>query len=199
MTVATLASDKAPEVITLLCESFFDYPVMRFVVGGDESGYGPRLEILIRLFVMARVFRGELMLGLGEPSALGGVALVSRPEGETPPEFTEFREGIWAQLGDGPRARYDACGEAWAPLDVERPNLHLNMIGVRRKTQGRGAGRRLADHVHRLSREDPHSEGVTLTTENEANVSFYRHLGYELVGEQQIAPGLRTWGFFRPD
>ena len=41
--------------------------------------------------------------------------------------------------------------------------------------------------------------GVTLTTEDQANVSLYEHLGYEVVGQETVAPELRTWGFFRPD
>ena len=41
--------------------------------------------------------------------------------------------------------------------------------------------------------------GVTLTTEDQANVSLYEQLGYEVVGQVVVAPELRTRGFFRPD
>lgn len=41
--------------------------------------------------------------------------------------------------------------------------------------------------------------GVTLTTEDQVNVSLYEHLGYEVIGQATVAPELRTWGFFRPD
>jgi len=41
--------------------------------------------------------------------------------------------------------------------------------------------------------------GVTLTREDQANVSLYEHLGYEVGGQAAVAPELRTWGFFRPD
>jgi len=53
--------------------------------------------------------------------------------------------------------------------------------------------------VHELSRTDPRSVGVTLTTEVPANVSLYQHFGYEIVGQASVAPGLTTWGFFRAD
>jgi hypothetical protein len=36
--------------------------------------------------------------------------------------------------------------------------------------------------------------GVTLTTGDQANVSLYEHLGYEVVGQATVAPELRTWG-----
>jgi hypothetical protein len=57
----------------------------------------------------------------------------------------------------------------------------------------------LMDHVHGMSRRDTLSEGVTLTTEDPSNVPIYEHLGYMVVGHARVSPGLKTWGFFRPD
>ena len=140
------------------------------------------------------------MLGIGDSSGLGAVELVSRPDGsESPPGLAALRQRVWAELGEGALGRYEAFGRAWAALDVDVPQIHLNMIGVRREGQGQGLGRALIEHVHNISRLDPNSEGVTLTTENEANVSFYEHFGYEVIGQKTVAPGVRTWGFFRPD
>jgi GNAT superfamily N-acetyltransferase len=73
------------------------------------------------------------------------------------------------------------------------------MIGVRREAKGKGVGRRLIEHVRLMSREDPDSQGVTLTTEDEGNVSLYQHFGYEIVGHATVGWELRTWGVFRPD
>ena len=50
-----------------------------------------------------------------------------------------------------------------------------------------------------MSREHPESRGISLTTESAANVPFYEHLGYRIVGYGRIGTGLETWGFFRPD
>ena len=198
--VLTLCEHDVPEVVDILCESFFDYPVMQFVVGRDEKDYEVRLRKLIHFFVMARVLRGEVLLGIGDPNGLGGAALVSRPtEAEAPPELSKLSENVWSELGASARARYEAFGAACAPFEVETPHIHLNMIGVRREAQGTGLGRRLIEHVHLSSRQDSMSEGVTLTTEVEANVPLYRHFGYEIVGHTTVAPELRTWGFFRAD
>lgn len=106
---------------------------------------------------------------------------------------------MWAELGSAARARYEAFGAAAARFDVDLPHIHLNMVGVRRAERGRGLGRRLIERVHRLSEEDPGSNGVTLTTEDEANLALYEHLGYELVGRETVAPRLTTWGFSRAD
>lgn len=98
-------------------------------------------------------------------SELCAAALVSYPDGrESPDELAAFRAETWDTLGSGARERYEAFGAAYAPLTVEAPHIHLNMIGVRRSAEGLGHGRRLMDFVHEMSREDPRSEGVTLTT-----------------------------------
>lgn len=196
--VRVLGAGEAGEVVDVLCESFYDYPVMCFVLGHDNARYDAQLRTLIDFFVAARRLRGEPMLGVGTPMA--ATAIVSHVGvGEAPAELATVRDATWAELGDAARLRYEAFGAACAPFVPDEPHLHVNMIGVRRQAQGRGHGRRLLDYVHEMSREDPVSSGVSLSTEDEANVSFYRHLGYEIVGHAVVGPDLQTWSFFRPD
>ena len=198
--VVELGEDDVREVVSVLCESFSDYPTLRFVLGPDPRHYESQLRTLVHFFVMARVLRGEVLLGIGDDKGLAAAALVSRPAGpEAPPELGHLRERVWAQLGASARGRYEAFGAACAPFQVAVPHIHLNMVGVRRRAQGEGLGRRLIEHVHVLSYEDSESEGVTLTTEDPTNVSLYEYLGYEVVGKAVVSPELTTWGFFRPD
>lgn len=195
-----LGPDAAPRVIDVLCEAFRDYPVMRFVLGDDRADYDERLRTLVHVFVMARALRREPFFVIaGEGGRLLGATTVSFPAGEDPPAIAELREQAWTVLGDDARARYGQCVAAWRTLDVDRPQVHVNMIGVRRECRGRGLSRTMLERVHALSRETPDSEGVTLTTEHAANVALYRHLGYEIVGQATIAPGIETWSFFRPN
>lgn len=197
--IERVEAGRADEVVDVLGEAFFDYPVMRFVLG-DEGDYAQRQRRLVGLFVMARVLRGEPMLGVAGGSGLDAAAIVSRPDGgPSPLAFRALAEEVWDELGAEARARYEAYGAACAPFQVEEPHLHLNMIGVRERVRGTGLGRVLIDHVHEMSRLDAASAGVTLTTEDPRNVAMYRHLGYEIVGEGVVAPELRTWGFFRQD
>lgn len=197
--VDTLGRETFPEVTAALCDAFADYPVMRFVLG-DAGNYRERLTRLIGFFVTARVVRDDPMLAVSAGTELGGVAIVTLP-GDTPPSpaLEAAREETWAMLGADARERYEACGRAWGPLGVAAPNLHLNMLGVRPRHQGRGLTRLLLERVHALSRERADSEGVTLTTEDARNVPLYEHFGYRLTGHARIAPELETWGFFRPD
>lgn len=199
--MATLGPEYAPAVVDVISEAFHEYPVMRFVLGpSDSDDYAHRLRTLVHFFVMARVLRGEHIFGIGPGARLHGAALVSRSTGRTsPPVLGELRERTWAEIGAEARERYEACGAAWAPLQVEVPRLHLNMIGVRAASRGTGLGARLMERVHRLSREDDISQGVSLTTEGPDNVRFYQRFGYELVGRAVVGSGLETWSFFRPD
>ena len=198
-TLVEVSGDRAPDVVDVLSEAFFDYPVMRFVIGPDEPHYERALRRLVGLFVAARVLRDEPMLGITGRSGLEAAAIVSRPDGRPAPDaFRALADEVWEELGAAARARYEAFGRACAPFHVSEPHLHLNMLGVRRAVQGSGLGRRLVEQVQEMSRRDERSVGVTLTTEDPANVRLYEHLGYRIVGRATIAPVLQTWGFFRP-
>ena len=185
-------------VVEALCEAFADYPVMRYVLG-PGGDYAERLRRLIGFFVAARVLRDDPVFGIAEGSRLVGVATCTLPGGSAPPELDAVRERTWAALGAEALERYGHCVLAWEPLGVAEPNLHVNMLGVRPAFQGRGLSRVLLERVHALSRELPDSAGVTLTTETTANVALYQRFGDRIVGQRTIAPGVETWGFFRPD
>ena len=63
--------------------------------------------------------------------------------------------------------------------------------------RGHGFAGKLIDEVQGIAREHAGAEGVTLTTENPANVPFYQKLGFNLVGNVRVAMDLTTWGFYR--
>jgi GNAT superfamily N-acetyltransferase len=186
------------EVARVLCEAFAEYPVMRYVLG-DQGDYPTRLRRLIGFFHGARVLRDDAIFGILDGHELVGVALCSLPDRVAPPTLDLLREQTWTELGADARARYDDCGRAWEPVGVAKPNVHVNMLAVPPRHQGRGLGRALLERVHAMSRERGDSRGVTLTTESERNVALYQHLGYEVVGQRTIAPGIETWGLWRPD
>ncbi len=197
--VRRLAPEDLPEVVDVLADAFRDYPVIRFVLG-DAPNHDDRVRELVGFFARARVLRSEPLLGLRWDGRLAGVALVSFPDGPpSPPTLASLREEVWGRLGSDARARYGAFTRAAAGLITTDPHIHLNMIGVRRSLHGRGLGHRLIDAVHRLAGETPDAAGVTLTTEDPANVPIYRHLGYRVTGEAEIVPGVHTWAFFRPN
>jgi ribosomal protein S18 acetylase RimI-like enzyme len=205
-TLVRVPPAEVASVIDVMCEAFAQYPVMRFVLGaegdagGDDAADARRLRRLVGFFVMARALRDEPLLGVAHDGGLVAAATVSFPGTvESPPELRELREQVWGDLGADARARYEAYGEACAPLEVDVPHAHLNMIGVRPAFQGRGLASRLLDEVHAISRAAPQSRGVMLMTESSRNVALYEHMGYQTVGYTRVGAGLETWGMFRPD
>jgi GNAT superfamily N-acetyltransferase len=183
-----------------MCDAFADYPVMLHVLGGRSAEYGHRLRRLVEMFVLARALRDEPLIGAVQGGEVLAAATVSFPgAGESPPAFGALREEVWEDLGADARARYDACVEAWGPLDVDLPHIHVNMLGVRARHRGKGLARRLLDAAQALSRTTEGSRGVTLTTEDAGNLPFYRHVGYEVVGHARISSRLESWGLFRPN
>jgi ribosomal protein S18 acetylase RimI-like enzyme len=197
--VRSLDPAEAGEVVAVLSEAFYDYPVMRFVLGSGGD-YRSRLDQLVTFFVMSRVLRSQVLLGVGRPGELSAVALVSYPRRQpNPPELATLRDRTWAQLGQGAHARYETFGAATAPFAVEGDHLYLGMIGVRASVQGQGFGRTLLDAVHALSESDAKSIGVALSTEVESNVGLYEHFGYELLGSAPVGSAFTTWVMLRRD
>jgi len=172
---------------------------MQYVLG-SAGDYHRRLRALVGLFVNARAYRDEPLLGVHDQAGtLAGVAVVTLPgQREAPEALARLRERVWTQLGAGERLRYEGYGAACAPLITTSPHYHLNMIGVRRLHAGRGFARSLLATVHQMSDEDRDSSGVSLTTETVQNLPFYDHFGYRRVGHALVADGLETWSFFRP-
>ena len=197
--VVRIGADGELEVLAVLCDSFREYPVMRFVLGAPRD-YERRLEVLIGFFLRARILRQEPILGVRGDGGLTAVGLVSDPAGPTAPvELMETRDRTWAALGADAYARYDAFSAACQPLLSRAPRLHLNMLGVRRSEQGKGLGRAVLHSVHQLAVDHPTATGVSLTTESRDNLPFYSNAGYVDTGSAAVAKNLTTWAFFRPN
>lgn len=195
-----VSPERAPEVVAALCDAFHDYPVMRYVVGDAGEAYDDRLDALVGMFVSARVLLEDPILAIEDAGQVVAVATTT-PTGErrTHPDFPARREAVWKILGDSAKARHEGLIEVWDRFNVPGLHLHLNMLGVRRSHAGRGLGRRLLDEVHAMSRRDPDSTGVTLSTEDPKNVPLYQHIGYEIIGHSRVIDDLETWSFFRRD
>ncbi len=196
-----LESSAADDIVDVMSDAFYDYPVMRYVLGDSGPDYERRLYLLNHLFVMGRALRNEPLIGIVENGTLCAAATMSYPDKQAPsPTGLEaLRDDVWLELGTEARDRYERCVAAWAPLAVDLPQIHLNMIGVRRTLHGQKLGRRLLDEVQAISRQTPGSRGVSLTTELPRNVELYQHMGYEITGEVNVTPELKTWALFRYD
>lgn len=197
--VIRLAADEAPSIIAVLWESFYDYPVMRHVLRDSGLRYSEHLHKLITLFVTARLLLNDTILGIRSQDELVAVVTTSDPSIPPHPDFAALREHTWELLGPEALARYQQFVDAWTSMESSVPQLHVNMIGVCRAHQRRGLARTLLHQVHHLAQQSPAATGVSLTTEDERNVSFYQRQGYQVIGHRQISPELQAWSFFRPN
>jgi len=198
--VQILSTARTEEALDVLCDAFYDYPVMRHVVGETGDDYDKRLRKLVGFFLAARVLREEPMLAVIDDGHVIAVAIINSPgDREAPQTLLDLREVVWGELGQDARERYEKLGEIWQEFMIPDPHYHLNMIGVLRTHSGRGLGGLLLDAVHELSQNEPGSCGVSLTTEDPVNVPLYEHYGYEVVGHAICSPDFETWGFFRRD
>jgi ribosomal protein S18 acetylase RimI-like enzyme len=195
----TLSATHLEDIVSVLCDAFRNYPVMRYALGSAPQ-YEERLRTLVGLFASARACRNEPMIGIRErDDHLVAVAIVTLPQSPEPPtSFLAKREAVWRQLGDDARARYEAFSAATQTTAIAGLHHHLNMLGVRRTHQGRGLARLLITAVQELSSSHEESTGVSLTTEDPANIALYEHLGYRVHGHVRVADTLETWTLFRP-
>jgi hypothetical protein len=142
-------------VVSVLCEAFHDYPVMRYVMGAQED-YDQRLRAFVDFAVAVRMAHDDPMFGIDDPpGSLVAAATVTLPD-EGPPldALIARREAMWAELGADAHARYEEYG--WCRAIAELPrHHHLHMIGVRMRTRA-GFARRLVSGAG-PSGEDPNS------------------------------------------
>jgi ribosomal protein S18 acetylase RimI-like enzyme len=79
---------------------------------------------------------------------------------------------------------------------VTGQHWYLSELGVEPSLQGRGIGRALLQPV--LAQADRVGQVCYLDTYNRKNLTFYAHLGFELVGSEQAGPSAPTvWGMRR--
>jgi GNAT superfamily N-acetyltransferase len=198
--IVRLPAERAPEAVAVLCEAFHDYPVMRYFLGDRGARYDADLERMVGIFVSSRVVSGHPILAIEEQGRPVAIATITLPgEWAQPPEVQAAREALWAELDPGAKARADGLVDIWKRTALAVPQYHVNMLGVLRSHAGRGLGGRLLREVHEMSRLDPGSTGVSLTTEDPKNVPLYQHCGYEIVAHDRFGDEFETWGFFRRD
>jgi len=225
MKLVTMNKDNILEITDVLCEAFYNYPVMKYVLG-EKKNYDTRLRKLVTFFISARALRNEPLLGIYDSdNKLVAVAMITLSgEIPSPPELFELRDKLWEEIGAEEKARYEKYGNVASGLLPKAPHHHLNMIGVRNAKQGKGLARQLIIKVEELVSAHATSTGVSLNTEVEANVNFYLHLGFELLGKSTVeknvvskavkndfvtekssqgttetsSSDIVTWGFFKP-
>jgi len=144
--------------------------------------------------------RGARLLIVGLAPGLHGANASGRPfTGDASGDllFAALRDETWADLGPDALRRYESLVAIWEGMPFPEPHLHINMLGTRRSHAGKGYGRRILETVQAASRRPPASRGVSLSTEDPANVRLYEHCGYRVLQHARVTASLETWIMFR--
>jgi GNAT superfamily N-acetyltransferase len=198
MNVAKLTRADQPELIAMLRAAFYDYPVMRFVLQKSTANeYERHLDALIEFFCAIRFVRNFPALGIRSNGQIVAAALMNEPtSGPRPLPMSELERlrSIIGEEADGRLVQYETQSSIPEPA---APHHLLGMIGVHPAHRGKRYAGVLLQAVQEIAVKDPSSTGVFLNTEDPANVPFYEHFGYQVIGEVDIG-NLHSWCFFLP-
>ncbi|SHN74817.1 Acetyltransferase (GNAT) family protein [Geodermatophilus obscurus] len=191
--VRAAALDDVPAAAEALADAFADYPWTRWTV--DADGHGDRLRALHHLYLSAvAVPFGHVDLGEAGQELVGIAVWVPS---------TGIPDEVWAHVGPAAAEmaghRAAAAAEAEETLADRRPrepHLTLASLGVVSHRQGQGLGAALL--APGLDRADRDGSPVWLETSAEANVRFYRRLGFAVTDVVDLPRGgPRTWLMLR--
>ena len=148
---------------------------MTLTVRPGRAEDGPALRHVERLAGEAFRYVGLGDVADDEPASLAELAAYAE------------EERIWV-VAEGP-----ADPVAYVLVDVVDGCAHVEQVSVRPDHQGTGVGRALLDRVAAWARAQG-TPAVTLTTFADVpwNRPLYEHLGYRVLGEDELGPGLRA-------
>jgi GNAT superfamily N-acetyltransferase len=197
--VERLDRTRLEDAVGVLRDAFRDYPAMTYSLKGAGQAYDATLSELVGYFTDYRFALGWPVLGAADGTDLVGVALVNSPRQNTAvpslqPRFERWRDGAGREVLD----RFKAFNQATASFEPETPFYFLSLLAVPPRYQGKGYARLLLDAVHDISRDDPASDGVVLTTETADNVRLYEHFGYRVLGQAWVEE-VPSWLLYRED
>ncbi|MGV9314059.1 GNAT family N-acetyltransferase [Streptomyces sp. NPDC003691] len=180
-----------PECRTVLSAAFAREPATRWICGDSQQ---VRDRWFAATLTAHATLPGARRVTLGHGSETCAAAVLT-PPGGVPSAGARAAWLARTALGCGPRAlgrtlRYLQAAEKAAPAGA----WTLEFVGVLPALQGRGAGRRLLDHVLAGL---PAPGGVFLTTADPENEVLYRRFGFTTLRHIPVGP-ITTAAMWRP-
>lgn len=183
-------SDDIPRLARTATLAFADDPIMRWFFPDDEEYFAVNPALVA--YMCRRWQATESMWCTDDGVALAGWAPPGRPQVD-----------VEAPAIDHPErrlAKFEAIRTALSIHTPEEPHWYLNMLATHPDWQRQGLGAALMGEVFRVA--DEHGLPCYLETETSENVAYYRHHGFEVRSEWDLAtdldPGPHMWGMLRP-
>lgn len=192
------------EAAEVMVRAFERDPFFRYCFPGSDRRYARQMGAGFRMLFGAKLQRGEPLFGIRVQGKLIGAVALEEPG--RPMSWGDFvrsplmlRRLVGFGLAAGPRsvARVDRWDRGVRSLRPPEPHSYVLGLGVLPEFQGKGHGRALMERLHQEADSHAGAAGVGLDTDTAQNVSFYRHLGYEVTGTVDIG-GFEMYCMFRP-
>ncbi len=189
-TIRRAQPDDVARVALTASRAFADDPVLRWFLPDDDE-YQALSRRLIA-FMSRRWQATDSQWCTDDGVAMAGWAPPGRPEVEVDPP--DIDHPPWRL------ERFGAVGAAMAEHTPPGPHWYLNMLATHPDWQRQGLGQALMSVVFELA--DDESVPCYLETETAANVAYYRHHGFDVRSEWDLATddsqGPHMWGMVRP-
>ena len=190
--VIPLTAADVPAAVASLAAAFADYPLLRTIA--PDPARRPRVvEAFCRMLVRYAVRVGRPYTTVDRAA----VACWLPPGREWLTWFGLIRSGSLAldwRLGWRGTLRLERLEQVFDRLraaDSTGPHWYVYLLGVRPARKGQGLARALLRPGFDAADRD--RVRCYLETQNEVNVGIYRRLGFEVAGEAEPTPGLRSW------
>lgn len=203
VSIRRAVAENVPAIGHALADAFVGYPWTQWTVAADHHGQ--------RVAALQSLFAGEIALPYGEvwiaeetvavkgrgAARMVGAASWLRPDSDVPPQAWTALAPRAAELAGDRHAYNEAAEAASGVLRPKESHYYLAVVGVVRSHQGRGiAGRLLRPTCDAAT---AHGIAAYLETSTPANVAFYEHLGFGVIGETDApGDGPHVWGMLRP-
>lgn len=196
-TIRRATADDLGRVALTATRAFIDDPVMRWFFP-DEDEYLAAHPMLARR-IATRWLATDSLWCTDDVAAMAGWMPPGRPEPDDADE-PDKDDDVSAQHPEWRVERFRAIGEAFGANTPPESHWYLNMLATHPDWQRQGLGAALMGAVFEIA--DADGLPCYLETETLENVAYYRHHGFDVRTEWDLATadstGPHMWGMLRP-
>ncbi|MCX7745788.1 MAG: GNAT family N-acetyltransferase [Clostridia bacterium] len=199
--IILLEKEHRGQVLEILPKAFSEDPMFRYLFTGESRN--KYLRNFFNFIYYKSILLREMPIGVSDSGVLKGVASIELPTGIKgaglllKPSFIYHGIKLFFQIPKKSFAFINQYMQFTTSMRPKAPHHYLVFVGVDPDHQGKGVGKMLLTHIHRLVDQDPTSTGIGLDTENPENVALYERFGYKVIGSRKIGD-ITVYCMFRP-
>ena len=190
VTVRRATNDDIARLANTATRAFAGDPLLRWFYPADDEYFEQVPQMTA--YLCRRWQATDSQWCTDDGVAMAGWAPPGRPDVEVePPSLVHSERRL---------AKFEALGITRAQHTPGEAHWYLNMLATHPEWQRQGLGAALMEAVFAIA--DQQGLPCFLETETADNVAYYRHHGYEVRSEWDLAiddePGPHMWGMLRP-